>query len=160
MGLMEQISENYILLNHQGGGRNQTRLRESFAEDFELEYRFPILQIQLRNEQYGILIIDSINPRYDNKIRVKIRCLFENVTKYEKNQHLIEDPISVDSSYRHLSQLVDFVAYCIRRNFRKAEVDEWERETFEAFFKMMEPNLLKNRCGSEGYGLKIFPNRQ
>lgn len=109
------------------------------------------------DEQYGILMIDSVNPKYDNKIRVKVRYLFENGTRYEKNRYLIEDPIFVDSSYRHLSQLVDCVAYCIRRNFRKAEADERERETFEAFFKMIEPKLLKNGSRSEGYGLKIFP---
>ena len=42
--------------------------------------------------------------------------------------------------------------------FRKAEADEKERETFEAFFKMIESKLLKNGSRSEGYGLKIFPN--
>lgn len=113
-----------------------------------------------RDEQYGILMIDSVNQKYDNKIRIKIRYLFENGTKYVKNQYLIEDPIFVDSSYRHLSQLVDCVAYCIRRNFRKTEADERERETFESFFKMIEPKLLKNGPGFEGYGLEIFPNRQ
>ena len=113
-----------------------------------------------RDEQYGILMIDSVNSKYDNKIRIKVRSLFENGTKYEKNRYLIEDPIFVDSSYRHLSQLVDCVAYCIRRNFRMAEADERERETFEVFFKMIEPKLLKNGFRSEGYGLKIFPNQQ
>ena len=83
--------------------------------------------------------------------------LQENGTRYEKNRYLIEDPIFVDSSYRHLSHLVDCVAYCIRRNFRKAEADERERETFEAFFKMIEPKLLKNGSRSEGYGLKSAP---
>lgn len=110
-----------------------------------------------KDEQYGILMIDSVNPKYDNKVRVKVRSLFENGTKYEKNLYLIEDPIFVDSSYRHLSQLVDCVAYCIRRNFRKAEADERERKTFEEFFKMIEPKLLKNVSRSDVYGLKIFP---
>lgn len=113
-----------------------------------------------KDEQYGILMIDSVNSKYDNKVRTKIRSLFENGTKYVKNRYLIEDPIFVDSSYRHLSQLVDCVAYCIRRNFRKVEADERERETFEAFFKMIEPKLLKNESKSEGYGLKIFPSQQ
>ena len=102
-------------------------------------------------------MIDSVNPKYDNKIRVKVRYLFENGTRYEKNRYLIEDPIFVDSSYRHLSQLVDCVAYCIRRNFRKAEADARECETFEAFFKTIEPKHLKSGSKSEGYGLKIFP---
>lgn len=86
-----------------------------------------------KDEQYGLLLIDSVNPKYDNKVRAKIRSLFENGTEYEKNEYLIEDPIFVDSSYRHLSQLVDCVAYCIRRHYRKAEVSDWERETYESF---------------------------
>lgn len=110
-----------------------------------------------KDEQYGILMIDSVNTKYDNRIRARVRDLFENGTKYEKNNYLIEDPIFVDSSYRHLSQLVDCVAYCIRRNFRKAMIDEKERETFESFFRIIEPKLLRNGSKQEGYGLKTFP---
>ena len=110
-----------------------------------------------KDEQFGILLIDSVNPKYDNKIRLKIRNLFENGTEYEHNEYLIEDPIFVDSSYRHLSQLVDCVAYCIRRYLRSAETDPRERETFERYYKLIEPKLLKNGSKSSGYGLKIFP---
>lgn len=110
-----------------------------------------------RDEQYGILMIDSVNPNYDNKTRAKVRFLFKNGTRHVKNHYLIEDPIFVDSSYRHLSQLVDCVAYCIRRNFRKSKVDERERETFESFFNLIEPKLLKNGDNTEDCGLEIFP---
>jgi len=66
----------------------------------------------------------------------------------------IENPIFVDSSCRHLSQLADCVAYCIRRYYRSAEADPRERETF---FRIIESKLLKNGNKSAGYGLKIFP---
>lgn len=110
-------------------------------------------------EQYGILMIDSVNQKYDHKIRMKVRNLFEDGTEYQKNQYLIEDPIFVDSSYRHLSQLVDCVAYCIRRNFRKSDANERERETFRSYFELIEPKLLRNGSTS-GYGLKTFPRCQ
>lgn len=109
------------------------------------------------SEQYGILLIDSVNQKYDCHIRSKIRSLLEDGTKSGGNSYLIEEAIFVDSKYRHLSQLVDCAAYCIRRNFRKAEVDERERETFESLFKIIEPKLLRIGCESRGYGLKIFP---
>lgn len=41
-------------------------------------------RMEVRDEQYGILMIDSVNPKYDNKIRVKVRYLFENGTRYQK----------------------------------------------------------------------------
>ncbi len=110
-----------------------------------------------KDEQYGILLIDSVNTKYDNKVRAKIKNLFENGTKYEKNAYLIEDPIFVDSSYRHLSQLVDCVAYCIRRRFRRVETDSLERETFEMFYNQIKPKLLTNGPKTRGYGIKIFP---
>ena len=110
-----------------------------------------------KDEQYGILMIDSVNVKYDNKIRAKMRLLLDSGTRYEKNEYLIEDPIFVDSSYRHLSQLVDCVAYCLRRKYREAEVDDNDRRAFEEFFKIIEPKLLRNGSTSNGYGLKIFP---
>lgn len=109
------------------------------------------------DEEYAIIMIDSVDKKYDNKIRMKIRSLFDNGTRYEKNKYLIEDPIFVDSSYRHMSQIVDCIAYCIRRNFRAKEADEKERETFDSFFRIIEPKILKNGIGTNRYGLKFFP---
>lgn len=111
-----------------------------------------------KDEQYGILMIDSVNAKYDNKVRAKIRSLLDSGTKYVKNEYLIGDPIFVDSNYRHLSQLVDCVAYCIRRRFREAEVDEYDRQVFSEFFGTIEPKLLTNGSTTKGYGLKIFPD--
>ncbi len=56
-----------------------------------------------------------------------------------------------------MAQLVDCVAYCIRRNFRTKEMDEDERKTFNSFFEMIEPKILKNGKKVHSYGLKFFP---
>lgn len=112
-----------------------------------------------KEEQYGILLIDSVNTKYDNKIRSKVRSLFERGTKYEKNEYLIEDPIFVNSCYRHLSQLVDCVAYCIRRCLRETVVDEREKQVFQHYFDLISPKLLRRGNNPDGYGLKIFPQQ-
>ena len=51
-------------------------------------------------------------------------CLSKSGTKFEKNNYLIEDPLFVNSEYRHLSQLADCVAYCVKKRFRENEPEE------------------------------------
>jgi len=105
------------------------------------------------DEEYGILLIDSVNEKYDNKLRVKIRELCKKGSGRTKNRYLIEDPIFVDSKYRHLSQLADCVAYCIRRKHRGDLNNPKDGETFEKFYKIIEKGLPKcKRCG-----IKVFP---
>lgn len=108
-------------------------------------------------DECAILLIDSVNTRSDNRIRLMFRHLAEDGPGHTRNRYLVEDPVFVDSSYRHLLQLVDCVAYCIRRFYRRAEVDEAERETFESFFRIIEPRLLEGDSGWEGYGLRTYP---
>jgi hypothetical protein len=59
-----------------------------------------------------------------------------------------------------LSQLVDCVAYCVRRKFRDAEVDDYDRQVFSEFFGIIEPKFLKNGSTTKGYGLKTFPDNR
>lgn len=72
-------------------------------------------------EEYNLLMFDSVNSTYDNKVRKMIRTYSSKGTGYERNRYIIEDPIFVNSSYRHLSQLVDCSAYVIHRKFRKTD---------------------------------------
>jgi len=93
------------------------------------------------NEEYGILLIDSVNEKYDNKLRIKIRELCKKGSGRIKNRYLIEDPIFVDSKYRHLSQLADCVAYCIRRKHRGDLNNPKDGETFERFYEIIEKGV-------------------
>ena len=107
------------------------------------------------DEEYGILMIDSVDEKYDNRLRIKIRELCKSETRRIKNRYLIEDPIFVDSKYRHLSQLVDCVAYCIRRKHRSKQGNPKAVETFERFYIMIEGKISRcKRCG-----IKIFPQK-
>lgn len=54
-------------------------------------------------KQYGAPIIYSVNPMYDDKVRSKVRCLFENDTEYETDQCIIKDHMFMDFSYIHPS---------------------------------------------------------
>ena len=38
--------------------------------------------MECRIKQYGAPIICSVNLMYDDKVRTKVRCLFENDTEY------------------------------------------------------------------------------
>lgn len=107
-------------------------------------------------EEYGIVLMDSENIKEDNRARLKFRQLFERGTRYVRCDYLIEDPLFVNSEYRHLSQLVDCAAYCIRRHIRRTE-DEREAEQFSEFYSMIEPKMLRGYGSVEGYGLKVFP---
>lgn len=110
-----------------------------------------------RSIEYGILLIDSITKKFDNKIREKILNLFRNGTRYKTNKYLIEDPLFVESKYRHLSQLVDCVAYCIRRRYRTPARED-EKEVYDQFFNKIARKLHKSGNGAfDSYGLKIFP---
>ncbi len=73
---------------------------------------------ELVNEpiDYGILIIDSVNNKYDEIVRKKVIKLLEEGTFYVENKYLIENPIFVISKYRNLIQLADFVSLSFVEN--------------------------------------------
>lgn len=104
----------------------------------------------------AILLIDSIQNNYDLKIRGKLLVWIRRGTEYHTNKYIIEDPIFVTSSYRSISQLVDSVAYCVRRKFRHSntKLDPY----FNDFFKIIHDKFDKNDKGKvDNAGLKIFP---
>lgn len=107
-------------------------------------------------EEYGIVLMDSENMKEDNRVRLKFRQLFERGTRFVHCDYLIEDPLFVNSEYRHLSQLVDCAAYCIRRYIRRTD-DEAETRQFSEFYAIIEPKMLRGRGFVDGYGLKVFP---
>ncbi|MDR1955061.1 MAG: DUF3800 domain-containing protein, partial [Candidatus Methanoplasma sp.] len=115
-----------------------------------------INKMQGKDEECGILLIDSVNPKYDNKIRLKTRALFMTGSKYQKNNYLIEDPLFIDSSYRHLSQMVDCIAYCVRRNYRSKIPDQKEQETYRIWLNQIRNKFLSGN-GFDKYGIKVFP---
>ncbi|MCL2143106.1 MAG: DUF3800 domain-containing protein [Methanomassiliicoccaceae archaeon] len=108
-------------------------------------------------EEYGLMLIDSVNPKYDNKMRARIKEWNLRGSEYNKSDYMIEDPIFVDSKYRHLSQLVDCIAYCVRKRYRSKTTDFKEKRTYEGFYNIIEEKFLRKYSEIDGYGVKIFP---
>jgi len=139
-----------------------------YAHNFDIEYwalklLFERICIWLekqneKNElpEHAILLIDSVNTKYDQKRRDKLLPWIRRGTCYRNNKYIIEDPLFVTSSYRSLSQLTDCIAYCIRRKYRpsKKKLDGY----FDKFFEIIYKKIDKNKYGDIiNAGLKIFP---
>ncbi len=111
--------------------------------------------------QFGILFMDHIQESVDRKVNERFRRMMSSGTEYVKNKYLIEDLIFVDSQYRSLSQIVDCIAYCVRRYHRlvfRSESNVRELETFRKLYKIVYDRIRgpTNRSKT-GMGLKIYP---
>jgi hypothetical protein len=106
--------------------------------------------------QYGIMIMDSEGLTKDQKLRKKLVTILRYGTLYSQLDYLIEDPLFTDSKWRNLSQLVDCIAYCIRRRYRRNS-SSFRNMHWESYFKKIEPKLDCPFGSYHGYGLKIFP---
>lgn len=112
--------------------------------------------------EYGLLLIDSVQTVFDNAVRRKYKRFFSHGTYYLQNSYLIEDPLFVNSYYRNMSQLVDNVAYCLRRHFESRSLPSSQRTVIDDVVKeglqSIKPRF--DTCASGkimGCGIKIFP---
>ena len=107
--------------------------------------------------EYGIMIMDSEGKTKDQKLRDKLVEMLREGTFYSKLDYLIEDPLFTDSKWRNLSQIVDCVAYCIRKHYRNNKSNN-HTTNWNRYFTMIE-NKFHNVNGKYlGYGVKIFPD--
>ncbi len=107
---------------------------------------------------YGILLIDSVNIRYDQLLRKKILELFKKGTYYIQNKYLIEDPLFISSQYRNLTQLVDLVSFIVRRRYRNNSSDSFFNQKYLKYFSLIENKFDTDENGTiEGCGVKFFP---
>ena len=104
-----------------------------------------------------MLILDSINNSYDNKVRKKIKDFLLNGTMYQYNEFLIEDVLFTCSHWRNLCQLADFVAYAINYHYKTHKFnDASKNNSIEAgYSKVLSKITLKNN--SQNWSFKIFP---
>lgn len=106
--------------------------------------------------EYGLLLIDSVEKKFDRRTRSKLLCLMRGGTMYVQNAHLISDPVFVSSEYRNMSQLADLIAWTIRRYLRGTA--GWKDALAQELFPFIEPRLDRDDEGNwQGAGLKIFP---
>lgn len=108
-------------------------------------------------EEYGLMIEDTEGQKKDEKLRNKLRGMLIQGTLYSKLDYLIEDPFFTDSKWRNLSQLVDCVAYCVRRKY-KLNQNQQKEKIWSNYFNIISNRFDKSDKGSyDGYGLKVFP---
>ncbi|MDO8516705.1 MAG: DUF3800 domain-containing protein [Nanoarchaeota archaeon] len=110
-----------------------------------------------QKNQYGLMILDSINNDFDNKIRKKIKNFLLNGTQYQDNEFLIEDALFTCSHWRNLCQLADFVAYAINYHYKTNKFSNVSKHNSieNGYSKILSKIVLKNN--SLNWSLKIFP---
>lgn len=107
--------------------------------------------------EYGLMIEDTEGTKKDENLRNKLRRMLIEGTLYSTLDYLIEDPFFTDSKWRNLSQLVDCVAYCVRREYKLNQTQE-KKKVWDRYFKIISNRFDKTVSGSyNGYGIKIFP---
>lgn len=107
---------------------------------------------------YGILLIDSVNPVYDKLLRQKIIKLLKNGTEFLNNKYLIEDPLFISSQYRNLTQLVDLIAFIVRRKYRQNQSNSIYNQNYIRYFNKIESRFDTDENGVLiGSGIKLFP---
>ena len=106
--------------------------------------------------EYGIMITDSEGVKKDQKLRGKLLGMSRKGTLYSRLDVLIEDLLFTDSKWRNLSQLVDCVAYCIRKQYR-TNSRSFHTFYWQSYYKRIETKFDNPRDSYFGYGLKIFP---
>jgi len=108
--------------------------------------------------EFGIMIIDSCGFKRDARLRKKITGMLKSGTHYSDLKYLIEDPLFTDSKWRILSQLVDCVAYAIRKHFRNPPKPSFHDKNWEKYFKLINNKFDTDESGRiDGCGLKVFP---
>ncbi len=107
--------------------------------------------------EYGIMIMDSDGLKKDQNLRRKVGGMLKYGTSYSQLDYIIEDPLFTDSKWRNLSQLVDCIAYGIRKHFRN-NTPSFHNVYWEKYFKQIETKFDNPNGNYLNYGLKIFPS--
>jgi len=108
--------------------------------------------------QYGIMIIDSCSYKADQKLRKTITEMLKEGTYYSDLKYLIEDPLFTDSKWRNLSQLVDCVAYAVRKKFRNSPNPSFHDAHWFSYYEKIFCKFDDDENGTVlGCGVKVFP---
>jgi hypothetical protein len=107
-------------------------------------------------QEYGIMITDSEGEKKDQKLRSKLIGMLREGTHYSQLNWLIEDPLFTDSKWRNMSQLVDCVAYGIRKHHR-INTPSLHTTHWEDYYKKIETKFDSVNGSYFGIGFKKFP---
>ncbi len=104
------------------------------------------------NNQKGMLIIDKNMKKPDKEIYDLIQCLRKNGTNYHQVQHIIEQPLFINSLESIGLQLADSIAYCVYKKFSGSNFEDFHDR---CIWPKYRGDIYSNE--HNGYGLKIFP---
>ena len=128
-----------------------------------------IIEDNTKNDEFAILVIDSAGDKVDNERRKQIESYMKYGTGVgweEYPERVIETPFIVKSNIHNGVQLVDAIAYLIRRYTGKClgiNPDSFFNKNCDYFMKQIVKNFygymynLKYQNVNEK-GIKFFPN--
>ena len=119
------------------------RLTERF-ESFLKQKRVPA--------DNGLFFIDASSRRPDCEIRNTIHSIVRKGGMRRGIQHVIEDPIFVESRMRNLIQLADMVAYVVHKHYTNNPM-------FDKWFQSLVPKMYHHNGKLHGFGIVEFPRK-
>lgn len=98
----------------------------------------------------GLLLIDASQKIPELEIRRALRNAIKMGGIRHRIDHIIEDPIFVESDTHNLIQLADMVAYVLLKHYKGDS-------KFEEWFGLLKSKMYRSGDGPDIFGLKEFP---
>lgn len=98
----------------------------------------------------GLLFIDASQKNTEADIRRAVRKAIKDGGIWKGVDHVIEQPIFVESHTHSLTQLADMIAYVILKHYKGDS-------KFEGLFEMLKSKMYRADGKLDGFGLKEFP---
>ena len=98
----------------------------------------------------GLLFIDTSQKNPQEEIRKAVRKAIKDGGLWKGIDHVIEQPIFVESHMYNLIQLADMIAYVILKHYKGDP-------KFKEFFEMLKSKMYRVDGNLDGFGLKEFP---
>ena len=117
---------------------------------FILERFEGFLKLQSERTNNGLIFVDSSQKVPESEIKNIIRRMVREGSPQQQVDHVIEDPIFVESHRRNLIQVADMIAYVVYKHHKgDPQFREW--------FEMLKPKMRMRDGKLEGVGFKKFP---
>ena len=98
----------------------------------------------------GLLFIDASQKNPESEIRRAMRKAIKDGGIWRGIDHVIEQPIFVESHMHNLIQLADMIAYVILKHYKSDS-------KFEGLFEMLKLKMYRVDGKLDSFGLKEFP---
>ena len=98
----------------------------------------------------GLLFIDASQKNPESDIRRAVRKAINEGGIWKDIDHIIEQPIFVESHTSDLIQLADMIAYVVLKHYKGDS-------RFEESFEMLKSKMYRVDGELDGFGLKEFP---